>query len=105
MFQIPLFELNFGLIPIIVTPSNTAISPLLQPKIKLQYATNDLNEPTDGIKAFARSADPETTIVDVKNGNFIFPPGGSFLVFLSNPESPDVVTSGRIAFGWWEAKI
>ncbi|WP_394189934.1 DUF6143 family protein [Paenisporosarcina quisquiliarum] len=88
-----------------VTPSNTAISPLPKPNIKLQYATNVLNEPTGGIKAFVRRAEPETTIVDVENGKFIFPPGGSFLVFLSNPETPDVVTSGRIAFGWWEAKI
>ena len=88
-----------------VTPSNIAISPLPQPKIKLQYAINVLNEPTDGIKAFARRAEPETTLVDVENGKFIFPPGGSFLVFLSNPESPDVVTSGRIAFGLWVAKI
>jgi len=88
-----------------VTPSNTAISPLPKPKIKLQYATNVMNEPIGGIKAFVRRAEPETTIVDVENGKFIFPPGGSFLVFLSNPETPDVLTSGRIAFGWWEAKI
>lgn len=88
-----------------VTPSNTAISPLPKPKIKLQYATNVLHDPIGGVKAFVRSAEPESTIVDVENGKFIFPPGGSFLVFLSNPETPDVVTSGRIAFGWWEAKI
>jgi len=32
-------------------------------------------------------------------------PVDRFFVFLSNPESPDVVTSGRVAFGWWQEKI
>lgn len=50
MFQIPLFESNIGLIP--------------QPILKLQYETTVLNEPTDGIKVFARRAQPETTLVD-----------------------------------------
>lgn len=50
-----------------VTPSNIAISPLPQPKIKLQYATNVLNELSDGIKAFPRRAEPKTTLVDVEN--------------------------------------
>ncbi|KML44412.1 MULTISPECIES: DUF6143 family protein [Cytobacillus] len=89
----------------LVTPANTAITPLPKPKIKLQYATNVVGEPTGGIKAFVRRGQPETTLVDTENGKFIFPPGGSFLVFLSNPETPRTATSGRIAFGWWEAKI
>lgn len=88
-----------------VTPANTAICPLPEPKIQLQYASNVDGEPTGGIKAFVRRAQPETTLVDTENGKFIFPPGGSFLVFLSNPESPNVATSGRVAFGWWEKKI
>lgn len=88
----------------LVTPSNTAITPLPRPKIKLQYADNVIGEPEGGIKAFVRRAQPETTLVDTENGKFIFPPGGSFLVFLSNPESPRTATSGRIAFGWWEEK-
>ena len=89
----------------LVTPTNTAICPLPQPKIKLQFASNVIGEPTGGIKAFVRRADPGTTLVDVENGKFIFPPGGNFLVFLSNPKSPKIATSGRIAFGWWEEKI
>lgn len=86
----------------LVTSANTAIQPLPKPKIQLQFSTNVQGEPTGGIKAFVRRAQPETTLVDTENGKFIFPPGGSFLVFLSNPESPRVSTSGRIAFGWWE---
>jgi len=90
MFQIPLFEPNFGLIPILqrhqlnqnLSYPQKKISPLPQPKIKLQYAINVLNEPTDGIKAFARRAEPETTLVDVENGKFIFPPGIVSCVFI-----------------------
>ena len=89
----------------LVTPTNTTLKPLPKPKIKLQYATNVIGDPKGGIKAFVRRAEPETTLVEVENGKLIFPPGGSFLVFLSNPESPRISTSGRVAFGWWETKI
>ncbi|HEX3077439.1 MAG TPA: DUF6143 family protein [Lachnospiraceae bacterium] len=88
-----------------VTPSNTAIMPIPQPKVKLQYDTNVEGEPLGGIKAFVRRGVPETTLVDTENGKLIFPPGGSFLIFLSNPESSDIETEGRLAFGWWEERI
>lgn len=89
----------------LVTPSNTAIQPLPIPKVKLQSASNVTGDPTGGIKAFVRRGQSETTLVDTENGKFIFPPGGSFLIFLSNPETPETKASGRIAFGWWEEKI
>lgn len=85
-----------------VTPSNTAIQPPVQNRVILQYATMVNGDPFGGIKAFVRRGQPETTLVDTENGKLIFPPGGSFLVFLSNPETPELATSGRIAFGWWE---
>lgn len=85
-----------------VTTSNTALCPLPQPRIKLQYAVNVTGEPSGGIKAFARRGQPETTIVDDEQGKFIFPPGGSFLIFVSNPETPTQKASGRVAYGWWE---
>lgn len=89
----------------LVTPANLAFCPLPSPKIKLQYSSNVTGEPIGGIKAFVRRGQPETTIVDDEQGKFIFPPGGSFLIFLSNPETPDLTASGRIAFGWWEEPI
>lgn len=88
----------------LVTPANLTICPLPQPEIKLQYASQVIGEPVGGIKAFVRRGQPNTTLVDDEQGKFIFPPGGSFLVFLSNPESP-VPAAGRIAFGWWEEPI
>lgn len=89
----------------LVTPSNMAICPLPKPRIKLQYSINVSGVPVGGVKAFVRRGQPETTIVDDEQGKFIFPPGGSFLIFLSNPESPNLASSGRIAFGWWEEPI
>jgi len=89
----------------LVTPSNLAYCPLPRPRVKLQYATNVEGNPIGGIKAFVRRGQSETTVVDDEQGKFIFPPGGSFLIFLSNPETPDISASGRIAFGWWEEPI
>jgi len=89
----------------LVTPSNTAICPLPKPKIKLQQASNVNGEPNDGVKAFVRRGEPGITLVDTENGKLIFPPGGSFLVFLSLTENSNIGASGRIAFGWWEQKI
>ena len=89
----------------LVTPSNTALCPLPIPKIQLQSASNVVEEPEGGIKAFVRRGPPETTLVDTENGKFIFPPGGSFLVFLSLDGNASIPASGRIAFGWWEEKI
>lgn len=88
-----------------VTPANTALCPPPHPRIKLQYAVNVIGEPIGGIKAFVRRGLPETTLVDDEQGKFIFPPGGSFLIFLSNPETPDLAVAGRIAYGWWEEPI
>lgn len=86
-------------------PINLALCPLPSPRVKLQYATNVEGDPTGGIKAFVRRGQPESTLVDDEEGKFIFPPGGSFLIFLSNPEIPTSSASGRVAFGWWEEPI
>ena len=89
----------------LVTPSNTAIRPAPKPRVKLQLASNVTGEPTGGVKAFVRRGEPGTTLVETENGKLIFPPGGSFLVFVSISESPNIAAGGRVAFGWWEEKI
>jgi hypothetical protein len=89
----------------LVTPSNTTLVPLPDPAVRLQYANNVTGEPSDGIKAFVRRTLPETTLVDTENGKIIIPEGGNFLVFLSNPETPELAASGRVAFGWWEEPL
>lgn len=89
----------------LVTPSKFTLFPLPEAKVKLQYATKVKGDPEGGAKAFVRRGLPETTLVEDEQGKFIFPPGGSFLIFLSNPETPDVKVSGRVAFGWWEEPI
>lgn len=89
-------------------PINLAKS--LEGKYFVGYADNltfgnGTGEPSGGIKAFVRRGQPETTLVDDEQGKFIFPPCGSWLIFLSNPETPTQTASGRIAFGWWEEPI
>ncbi len=89
----------------LVTPSNTAICPLPKPRVKLLQASNVTGTPTGGIKAFVRRGMPETTLVENENGKLIFPPGGSFMIFLSNEEGQSTAASGRLAFGWWEESL
>lgn len=89
----------------LVTTANLAFCPTPNPKVKLQYAKNVIGDPMGGVKAFVRRGQPETTIVDDEQGKFIFPPGGSFSIFLSNPETPELEASGRVGFGWWEEPI
>ncbi len=88
-----------------VTPSNTAICPPPEPRVRLQQASNVTGTPVGGIKAFVRRGLPETTLVESENGKLIFPPGGSFLVFLSSEDTSGPEVSGRVAFGWWEEEI
>lgn len=89
----------------LVTPANLTIKPLPEPKIRIESASDVTGEPCGGVKAFVRRGQPGTTLVENENGKFIFPPGGSFLIYLSLPEDPDVSASGRLAFGWWEEPI
>ena len=97
----PELNVNYAL----VTPTNLSIKPQPRAKVKLEYASNVTGDPTGGIKAFVRRAQPETTLVESENGKIIIGEGGNFLVFLSNPETPQLLSSGRIAFGWWEERI
>lgn len=88
-----------------VTSTNTSIIPLPQPKIKLQYAATTRGFPQGGTKAFIRRGQPNATLVSDEEGKFIFPPGGNFLISLSNPQTPTIPVSASVAFGWWEEPI
>ncbi len=88
-----------------VTPSNLTIIPQPQSHIQLQYAISVSGLPSGGIKAYGRYGLAGTTINSEEEGKFIFPPGGSYLIFLSNPERPTLLATGNIAFGWWEEPI
>ncbi|WP_019227252.1 DUF6143 family protein [Sedimentibacter sp. B4] len=85
-----------------ITAANTAMVPLPRPKINLQYTKSTKGIPSGGVLAFLRRGQPGTTLVDDEQGKFIFPPGGSFTIFLSNPQTPTQFASASIAFGWWE---
>jgi hypothetical protein len=88
-----------------ITPGNTALFPLPRSNVRLFQASNVTGEPEDGVKAFVRRAQPGVTIGDVEVGKFIFPPGGSFLIFLSNPETPNLPAKASVGYAWWEEEI
>lgn len=88
-----------------VTPGNTSLCPLPRPRIRFFQANNVVEEPDGGVKAFVRRAPSEDTISDEEVGKFIFPPGGSFIIFLSNPETPDQAAKATVGYAWWEEKI
>ncbi|MDF3000600.1 MAG: hypothetical protein K0Q48_719 [Bacillota bacterium] len=89
----------------LVTVANTSIDPIPTPKGLLLEAANTTGEPSGGVKAFVRRGGPENTLTSEVGGRYIFGPGGSFSILLSNPETPEEPASGRVAFGWWEEPI
>lgn len=88
-----------------VTPANTALCPLPKSRIKLLQANNVINQPKGDNKISATKVTPEVTIAKEEEGQLIFPPGGSFIISLSNFETSTQIGQGRVAFGWWEEKI
>lgn len=88
-----------------VTPANTALCPLPKARIKLLQANNVTGQPKVGDKISAIKVTPEVTIAKEEEGQLIFPPGGSFVISLSNFETSTQTGQGRVAFGWWEEKI
>ena len=88
-----------------VTPSNLAIVPQPKPKIQLQYAIAVSSLPTGGVTAYSRYGVAGTTITSEEESKFIFPPGSSFMITMSNPERPTMPATGNISFGWWEEPI
>ncbi len=88
-----------------VFQGNTTLCPPPIPKVGLYQQSDVSGEPEGGVRAFVRRALPEVTISDEEVGKFIFPPGGNFLIFLSNPETPDEPGSATLGFSWWEEEI
>ncbi len=84
---------------------NTTLCPPPKPRITLCQASDVPGEPVGGVRAFVRRVLPETTISDEEVGKFIFPPGGSFIIFLSDPETPNEPASVTLGFSWWEEEV
>ncbi|MDF2699716.1 MAG: hypothetical protein K0Q49_1272 [Haloplasmataceae bacterium] len=76
----------------VVAPANFNILPIPLPNALLQYASSVSEESITGVK-----------LVNDNQKDFVFPPGKSFLLSLSNLDSEKV--SAKIAFGWWEEPI
>ena len=87
------------------SPANTAIRPLPQSKVRILQANNISSRPQCGNRISVQKVLPEVTIVGEEDGRFIFPPGGSFSVLLSNAEASSKSGIANLAFGWWEEEI
>ncbi|ATW23853.1 DUF6143 family protein [Candidatus Formimonas warabiya] len=87
------------------SPANTAICPLPRPKVGILQANNVSGHPQCGNRISVKKVLSEVTIVGEEVGRFIFPPGGSFSVLLSNAEASSQSGIANLAFGWWEEEI
>ncbi|MDP4146126.1 MAG: DUF6143 family protein [Bacillota bacterium] len=88
-----------------ITPGDTALYPSPVPAVKLLSASKVKGSPVGGVNAFSRKSMPGQSLTVLEDGKFIFPPGGSFTIFLtntSNVETPGIV---RVNFGWWEESV
>ncbi|WP_394237030.1 DUF6143 family protein [Niallia oryzisoli] len=83
-----------------VTPANTALSPLPKPKVKIAYSECVEGLPRKGVMAFRRIVPPQSTLTSDEDGKFIFPPGGSFIIYLLSPTNE--IIQAEVAFGWFE---
>ncbi|MGI1659443.1 MAG: DUF6143 family protein [Desulfitobacterium sp.] len=87
-----------------VSPANTALIPPPVPKVQIQFNQNVNGVPLGGVNVFDRVVPPGTTLVSEEDGKFIFPSGGSWVIFLTSPSSLETTFSAIVAFGWWEEK-
>lgn len=87
-----------------VSPGNTALCPLPEPKVKLRYDSCVEKKPRRGANPFLRITEPYSTLVAEQEGREIIPPGGNFVITLKsiNTRSRDLIA--KIVFGWWEEK-
>ncbi|OYD56411.1 hypothetical protein CGZ90_17670 [Fictibacillus aquaticus] len=83
-----------------VTPANTALTPLPKPEVKIAYAEFVDGTPKEGVMAFRRIVPPQSTLTSDEDGKYIFPPGGSFIIFLTSPNNE--IIQAEVAFGWFE---
>lgn len=85
----------------IISPSDTSICPPPKNMVKIRCGQFIYETPTGGLNVYDRIVPPNSTLSMEKDGKFVFPPGGNYLVFLTAPSCHELFEA-RIAFGWWE---
>ena len=86
----------------------TSLNPMILHIIYYQrilQANNVSGHPQCDNRIHVRKVLPEVIIIGEEVGKFIFPPGGSFVIFLSNPETSDEPASATLGFSWWEEEV
>ncbi|MEC2074105.1 DUF6143 family protein [Alkalihalophilus marmarensis] len=87
----------------LVTPANTARTPLEDPEVKIASADLVKGNPKKGVNAFKRIVPPMSTLASDEDGKYIFPPCGAFVLFLSTLDGGPA--EAELAFGWFEKDI
>ncbi|MGE5389989.1 MAG: DUF6143 family protein [Deltaproteobacteria bacterium] len=85
-----------------VSPANTSIQPLPEPRVDLKYEESTTLFPIGGVNVFNREVPALSTVVGEEDGKYIFSPGGNFVLFLEKTTAG--LATARLAFGWWEEK-
>lgn len=86
-----------------VSPTNTAILPMLKNKVNIRYVQSTTEVPHGGVNVFERIVPPNGTLVSEEDGKFIEPPGGNYVVIIRSSSSQ--LSKVAVAFGWWEEPI
>jgi len=92
-----------------LSPTNTAYRPIPTSRIQFLYSEDAKEEPEGGIMIYGRNVAPEAIIELQKDGRYVCPPGGSFVInCLANtsaPEGSNDKVKVKIAFEWWEDRL
>ena len=86
----------------LISPTDTALCPIPENRVLLQYEQSTKGVPCGGVNIFDRIVPPNTTLVSEEDGKIIIPPGGNVLLFLKS--SGMETTHAIVAFGWWEER-
>lgn len=88
-----------------VSPGNMTLYPPPIPKVKVLSASDVKGHLIGGVNAFSRKSIPGQSLTVDEDGKFIFPPGGSFTIFLTNTQEVETPGIVKVNFGWWEENI
>jgi len=86
-----------------VSPTNTALTPLPQNKVEIQFLEYTDILPENGVNVYERIVPPNTTLVGEEDGKFIEAPGGDYVIVIKSSSSN--INKVIVAFGWWESSI
>lgn len=86
-----------------VSPTNTALSPLPKNRVDIKFVKSTIMFPQAGVNVYERIVPPNATLVSEEDGKFIERPGGNYVLVIKS--SSPILDKVVVAFGWWEKLI